>query len=224
MNRPAPYRAAIDRPVIVIGAGGHAAVVADALLAAGAAVIGFTETDPAQKGRHVCGLPVLGDDTVLAGYAPDEIFLANGIGGVRTEMVRRDVQQRLAGRGWRFVTVCHPTAVISPYSIIAESAQMLAQCVVQVGAEIGEGCIVNTAAVVEHHARIGAWVHVAPRALICGEVMIGGGSHVGAGATVRQGIRIGASTLIGAGAVVVSDFAGCGVLAGVPARRVELKS
>ena len=54
--------------VIIIGAGGHAAVVADALLAAGQQVLGFVDNDARRHGRSVCDRPVLGDDTALEGF------------------------------------------------------------------------------------------------------------------------------------------------------------
>jgi sugar O-acyltransferase (sialic acid O-acetyltransferase NeuD family) len=211
----------MTRPVIVIGAGGHAAVVTDALLASGATVLGLVDADPALTGTNVCGLGVLGDDTVLQRYEPSEVLLANGIGSIRNEATRRIVQERLSAHGWRFAGVRHPRAVISPFAMLVDDAQVLAGAVVQVGAEIGQGAVVNTAAVVEHHARIGQFVHVAPRALVCGGVDIGADCQIGAGAVVRQRIRIGSGTLVAAGAVVVSDHPGGGTLRGVPARRAE---
>lgn len=216
-------RAVTSRPVIIVGAGGHAAVVADALLASGTQILGFTDSIAAHHGRHICGVPVIGDDSVLYKFQSNEVLLANGIGGMGSEPGRRIIQQRLVSVGWRFATVCHPRSVISPFSVIAEGAQVLANSVVQVGASIEEGVIVNTAAVVEHHAKIGAWVHIAPGALICGGVVIGADSHVGAGAVVRQNVRVGNATLIGAGAVVVRDFIGGGVLTGIPAHKVGPK-
>jgi sugar O-acyltransferase (sialic acid O-acetyltransferase NeuD family) len=214
----------VKNPILVIGAGGHAAVVADALLAAGARVIGFTDTVAQRHGHTMCGLPVLGDDSVLEAYTPETLSLANGIGSVgRTagEPRRWMVQQRLSANGWRFPVVRHPGAIVSPFAHLHDGAQLLAASVVQVGAEVGEGCVVNTAAVVEHHVTLGAWVHVAPGALVCGDVTIGTRSHVGAGAVVRQGVRLGDDTVVGAGAVVVKDFGGNGLLVGVPARFVE---
>jgi sugar O-acyltransferase (sialic acid O-acetyltransferase NeuD family) len=216
----------MKQPIIIIGAGGHAAVVADALLAAGERVLGFTDTDKARHGRTLCGLPVLGDDSVLDAYAPDTLALANGTGGVGSasaEPQRSTVQERLSAVGWRFTPVRHPAAVVSPFARIGNSVQLLAASVVQAGAEIGEGCIVNTAAVVEHDVTLGAWVHVAPRALVCGDVTVGARSHIGAGAVVRQGLRLGEDTVVGAGAVVVKDFVGSCLLVGIPARLVERK-
>ena len=66
------------RPVIVVGAGGHGAVVADSLLAEGRTVLGFVDARP-ESASGLPGLDVLGSDERLdpeAGYD-----LANGIGG-----------------------------------------------------------------------------------------------------------------------------------------------
>jgi sugar O-acyltransferase (sialic acid O-acetyltransferase NeuD family) len=212
----------MSQPVIIIGAGGHAAVVADALLVCGIEVIGFTDLDPRRHGVRHCGLPVLGDDEgVLSGYRQENILLANGIGGVGSTELRRKAQMALQQSGWRFARVRHPSAIVSPRAEISDSAQLLAGSIVQVGAQIGPGSIVNTGAVIEHDCAIGGFVHAAPRSLLCGDVKVGSGSHIGAGAVVKQGVHLGPNTLIGAGAVVVRDFAGNGMLVGTPARVVE---
>jgi sugar O-acyltransferase (sialic acid O-acetyltransferase NeuD family) len=210
-------------PVVVIGAGGHASVVADALLSLGATVLGFTDADPSYRGRLICGLSVLGDDRVLAGYSRDEVVLANGLGGIGDALVpkRQQIQQSLEDSGWHFCSVIHPHAIVSKFAQLGDSVQIMASSVIQAGASLGTGSIVNTAAVVEHDVSIGAWSHIAPRAVVCGHTQIGVASHVGAGATIRQGLLIGDCTLIGVGAVVVKDYSGGCVLVGVPAKRVE---
>lgn len=206
------------RPIVVIGAGGHASVVTDALLAGGAHVLGLLDNDQSRHGKLICDLPVLGGDDYLEGRRTDEFVLANGLGGTRNEPTRRHVQQDFESRGWTFATVVHPAAVVSPFAELAAGVQVMARSVVQVGARIGRGSIVNTGAVIEHHSDIGDFVHVAPGAVLCGEVRVGSGSHIGAGAVIRQGVRLGADVLVGAGAVVVADFGGPGQLLGVPAR------
>ena len=208
-------------PVIIIGSGGHALVIADALLAAGMQVLGFTDTQVGRRGAHLCGLPVLGDDSVLDGYLAADVQLANGIGGTRAEPLRAQVQRALEGRGWRFTQVRHPSAVVSPFAQVASSAQLLARCVVQAGASVGEGCIVNTGAVIEHEVRLDEFVHVACGAVLCGQVQIGAHSHIGAGAVVRQGLTLGPRTVVGAGAAVVRPSAGGVTLVGVPAMARE---
>lgn len=210
-------------PVIVVGAGGHAAVVADALLAAGRTVLGFVDDDPAKSGTHVLGLPVLGGDATLDAHRGRGIELANGIGGAGTAAgvgqgtLRRRVQHRLSAAGWTFAAVRHPGAIVSPYAELGPSTQVLAGAVVQPCARVGDGAIVNTRAVVEHHAQVGAFAHIAPGAVLCGEVQVGEEAHVGAGAVVRQGIHLAARVVVAAGAAVTRDVHS-GVVAGVPAR------
>jgi sugar O-acyltransferase (sialic acid O-acetyltransferase NeuD family) len=212
----------VNCPLIVIGAGGHGSVVADALLASGRRVIGFTDADPSRRGHTVCGLIVLGDDAVLSGHDPAAVELVNGIGGVGNgaDRLRREVQRGLEARGWRFATVRHPSAVVSPFCRIGAGAQLLAGCIVQAGADIGPGCIVNTGSVVEHDVRLGAFSHVAPRAVLCGNVVVGDDCHIGAGAIVRQGVAVADGAVLGAGAVVLRNCAR-GVWVGIPAKSME---
>lgn len=215
----------MTEPVIVIGSGGHAAVVADALLASGKQVIGFTDTDPTRYGQLLCGLPVLGSDHVLQDRDRAALRLANGIGGTgsaESKNVRRAVQENLESLGWRFVGVRHPSAIVSRFASVGDGVHLLASCVIQAGAVIGDGCIVNTAAVVEHDATIGRYTHVACGAVLCGAVSIGTGSHIGAGAVVRQGVRLGDEVVVGAGAVVVEDSQCGATLVGVPAREKRI--
>lgn len=213
-------------PVIVIGAGGHARVVADALLCADIRVLGFTDADPSNWGLTNFGLPILGGDDVLAGYDPTTVCLANGVGMVdpHGSIVRCQVQGKLAACGWRFVAVHHPSAIISPRALLAEDVQVLAGAVIQAGASVETGAIVNSGAIVEHDVRIGAWTHVAPRAVVCGGAQIGSSAHVGAGAVVKQGIELGNNVLVGVGAAVVRHHLSFTSLAGVPARPMDRKS
>ncbi|OQS46753.1 acetyltransferase [Chromobacterium violaceum] len=216
----------MSRPVIVIGAGGHAAVVADALLESGIEVLGYTDPDARLHGALRLGLPVLGGDEALAGYAPAQVRLVNGLGfvsGSGREAARARTQQALQAQGWTFASAIHPSAWISRHAVLADDAQVLAGAIVQAGARIGAGSIVNTGAVVEHDSSVGAWCHVATRATLCGQTRIGDGCLIGAGAVLRQSVSLGADTVIGAGAVVLRDSAGGEILCGVPARPIGAK-
>ena len=204
-------------PVIIIGSGGHASVVADALLAAGRQVLGCTDSDTLRHGALVCGLPVLGDDAVLSRYSPATVQLANGIGGTHGEPLRARVQGKLEAQGWQFTQVRHPSAIVSPFASVAGSAQLMARAVVQPGAVVGHGCIVNTGAVVEHDVVMEQFVHLACGAVLCGQVQVGAHSHIGAAAVVRQAVVLGHHTVVGAGAAVVRPCAGGRTLVGVPA-------
>ncbi|HEY5755386.1 MAG TPA: acetyltransferase [Steroidobacter sp.] len=202
--------------IIVLGAGGHARVVADALIASGRRVRGFL--DAAKQGGQVMGLPVLGGDEVLASISPAEVELANGIGSASVMDTRQRVYANAVAKGFRFATVIHPSAIVASSATLGAGVQVLARAVIQPLATIGENSIVNTGAIVEHDAVIGSHVHVSPGCVLAGEAKIADLVHVGVGSVVIQRIAIGARSFVAAGAVVVEDVSAGTRVMGVPAR------
>jgi UDP-3-O-[3-hydroxymyristoyl] glucosamine N-acyltransferase len=93
--------------------------------------------------------------------------------------------------------------------------------VVNPGARIGRGVIVNTAAIVEHDCIVGDYCHLAPRAGLLGHCVLGDNVWLGANATVVQGVSVCSNVTIGAGAVVTSNITEPGTYAGVPARKIN---
>lgn len=211
----------MSRPLIVIGSGGHAKVLVDALRSLGKTIIGLTDADPARKGCHVLECPVLGGDDVLAAHTPDDIFLVNGLGGGRSMDLRATVYARLRDMGYRFAPVAHPAAWISRHAEISAGVQVMAGAIIQAGTTVEENAIVNTRASVDHDCHIGAHSQIAPGAVLCGGVQIGPRTLVGAGATVVQNVRIGQDCVVGAGAAVTADVADGHMVLGIPARPVS---
>ncbi|HUF80954.1 MAG TPA: acetyltransferase [Burkholderiales bacterium] len=205
---------------ILIGAGGHAGVVSDTLAALATPIEGLVTPDRALHGTERHGLRVLGDDDAVLRYAPEEVVLVNAIGSVSDTSSRRNAYQRFKSRGYRFLTLVHPSATISPGARLGEGVQVLARAVVQHGAVLGENCLVNTGAIVEHDCILGRDTHLATGAILCGGVHIGDGTHVGAGAVVIQGLRVDRDCTIAAGAVVIRDVPAHVTVAGVPAKEV----
>jgi len=207
---------------VVIGGGGHAGVVVDALRATGyAGPAGILDVDRARWGTTVDGVPVLGDDTLLSQLSQRGItHFAIGVGGTRDNGPRRRVFDAAIAAGLHPMTVRHPRAYIAASAAVAPSAQLMCQAVVNSHAVVGENVIVNTAAIVEHDCRIHAHVHLATAARVASGVTVGEGAHIGAGATVVQSITIGTGAVIGAGACVVHDVLPHTTVVGVPARPV----
>lgn len=207
-----------DKTVLILGAGGHAKVLIEALLRNGTAVAGILDRDPAMKGSSIMTIPVLGNDDALAGCDPREVLLVNGMGSIALPLGRQKLYERIKERGFHFTSVIHPFAVVASDASMGEGVQLMAGCVIQPGCTIGANCIVNTRASVDHDCKIGDHVHVAPGVTLSGEVQVGEGVHIGTGATVIQGVTIGKSSLIAAGAVVVHHVREYSTVMGVPAK------
>jgi len=205
-------------PVNVLGAGGHAKVVINALQALDANILGITDPDSETHGKSILGVTVLGGDKVVFEHAFDSVILVNGVGSTNVSDHRKSIYQRFLDAGYSFRTVVHLSAVIGNDTEISDGAVVMAGVVIQPGCRIGANSIINTRASVDHDCVIGAHTHIAPGAVLGGGISVGEGCHIGAGATVVQSIKIGDSALIAAGATVISDVPAKGRVAGVPAR------
>lgn len=206
----------MTKPWIVLGGGGHAGVVIDALLSLGQAVLGYT--DPAREPRRILEIECLGGDDVIAAYGREEIQLANGLGSTASTERRAALYQHFASLGYAFPPIVHPSAVVARSVQVGSGAQVMAGVVLQPNCRVGENVLVNTRASVDHDCVIESDVHVAPGVTVSGSVVIERGAHVGTGATIVQGRRIGAQSIVGAGALVLRDVMPGTTVTGLPAK------
>ena len=204
-----------DTQVVVLGGGGHAAVVCSVLQATGVRVIGYTA--PEEGKDSLLSVPYLGADAVLDDLGP-EIQIANGIGGVKPHGLRETLFNQLRDRGRHFIRVIDPSAFVASDAELGDGVQVMAGAVVQTKAILQDNVLVNTGAIVEHHAVVGRHVHVATGSILAGSVQVGEGSFIGAGATIIHGRIIGKGALVAAGAVVIRDVPNGARVYGVPAR------
>lgn len=211
----------MNYPVIVLGAGGHAIVLINALQLLSVELLGVTDADIGKRGQLLLGVPVTGDDETVMKYPVEAIHLVNGVGSVRVNSRRRQLFERFKNRGYQFVSVVHPSAIIAPDVVCAEGVQIMAGAVIQPGCRIGINAVINTGCVVDHDCHIGDHTHISPGATLSGGVRVGENAHVGTGATVIQGIQIGRDSLVAAGAVVIRDVPDGATVAGVPAKEFK---
>jgi UDP-perosamine 4-acetyltransferase len=192
--------------VILLGAGGHAKVVAEALIQSGKTILGLVAPDK-KKGSKCFGLDVLGNDDELFSYSPREVVLANGIGALPGKVFRWKLASQMREKGFQFTRVIHPSATIAADVIVAEGAQVMAGSIIQPGSSIGQDSIVNTRVSIDHDCKIGENCHLAPGVILSGCVNIGKGAHLGTGSTVIQNISIGENSTVSAGSIVYKDLA-----------------
>ena len=207
--------------LVVVGAGGHGAVVAEAAELTGqwSSVEFVDDVKPVGSAVH-CWRIRSSVDAFLA-TPVDNIDVAIAIGD---SSVRLQLAARAAQSGFRMPAIVHPAAVVSEMANLGDGAVVLAGAVVNIGAIVGQVAIVNTAASVDHDCQIGDGAHIAPGAHLAAAVVVGAATWVGIGASVKQGVELGARCVIGAGAAVISDWPDNSRIAGVPARPLSLQA
>lgn len=191
-----------DRPYVVLGDGGHAAVVADLLLSIDAPILGVTSPDQTQGRSWFNGIECIGNDEQIKNYSPDDIYLALGIGD---NGLRQSLYENMVSMGYVFPGLAHPAATVSTSVKIENGSVVMAGAIIQARSVLGKGIIVNTSASVDHDCKLSDFSHVAPGSHLCGGVSVGTRTLIGSGAIVIQEIDISADKLVKAGSCVTKS-------------------
>lgn len=202
--------------IYLVGAGGHCKVVLDALLEDGVSPSRFHICDeaPHLHGREFLDYRI---ETPLPVDKMAKSYFHLAIGEIE---VRRRLFAALTERGALPLTVVHPSASVSRYSVLGASCFVAARSVIAPAAILGDSVISNHGAIIDHDCEVGDFSHIAPNVTLGGGVKVAAGVFIGAGAIILPGIRIGAGATIGAGAVVTEDVDAGETRVGIPARKI----
>lgn len=193
--------------IIVIGSGGHARSVIDALLDNGSFdVIGVVSSDKEEWDGYR-GIPWLGDDSAAKRiYEQGCSLAALGIGFLGgSSRLREELVNYYETQGFVFPTIVDPSSIVSAGADIGKGVFLGKGCIINANASVGDYAIINSGALVEHDCTVGDFSHVAVRACLCGGVSVGDYSLIGANATVLQQKAVGSFAIVGAGALVISS-------------------
>ena len=210
------------KKVILLGGGGHAKCVIEAMRLGGKYSPYCILDVKARVGEKVLGVKIDGPDSELPAYFQRGIKLCVvALGSIGDPALRIALWKCAEKAGFGFPAIIHPSATVSSYVEIGRGAYVGPRAIINAGTFIGEGCIINSGAIVEHDCRIGAFAHIAPGAVISGGVAVGDRAHLGTGCSVMHGIRIGSDSIIGVGSVVVKDIPARTVCVGNPAKEIK---
>lgn len=193
--------------IILVGGGGHASVVVDAIKRLGTFEIAGIIDPRLNKGSRVLDIEIIGADDAIPSLFRQGIKNAFiGVGSVGDCAVRKKLYSVLKKIGFRLPAIVHPDAVISENVKIGEGAFIGGGAVVNPGTRIGNNAIINTRSSVDHDCIIGDFVHIAPGAVLSGGVNVGNETHIGTGAHIIHEVLIGQRCIIAAGATVWQDL------------------
>jgi len=204
----------MNKPFVLIGAGGHGMVIAEILEAMGERIACFTDDHPLlteQVGYTVIQNPEALDDT-----ESKQFIISIGNNAIRKKM---SIAYPL-----EYGTALHPSAQLSSRATIGEGTVVMAGVCVNSSARIGKHCILNTLCSIDHECVLEDFVHISPGAALAGNVKVGEGTHIGIGASVIPGVTIGKWCTIGAGAVVLKDVPDHSTVVGVPGKVIKTKA
>lgn len=191
------------KPVIVLGAGGHAKVIIDILSQKKINILGMATLNNSKKANY--DFKILSDEEVIANFDSEEINLVNGLGSLPNDNKRYELSKKYLDFGYKFINIIHTSSIISKSTKILDGAQIMAGVIIGPGCKVGEGTIVNSQSSIDHDCEIENYSHICPGVVCSGNVKIGSFVHISTGVSIINNISIGDNSIIYPGVTLVKD-------------------
>lgn len=149
----------MHKKVIILGASGHAKVIADIIKKSDDDVVGFLDDNQEiQKKTIFKNIKVLGniDEESIEKYKENYFIIAIG-----NNQVRKTIACKYPHLKWH--TAIHPNAIIANEVKINDGTVIMAGAVINPCTKIGKHCIINTCSSLDHDNIIEDYVHISPR-------------------------------------------------------------
>lgn len=192
----------------LIGGGGHCCSCIDVIESVNMWKIEAIVDLPEKHGKRCLDYKINASDDDLPALVKEGFSFLITLGQIKTPQKRKLIFDRLKALNAHFPVITSPTAYVSKYAFISEGTVVLHHAIVNVGARIGNNCIINTKALIEHDAVISDHCHIATSAIINGGVKVGEGSFIGSQAVIKENTEIGNLSIVGVGARIVKNING----------------
>lgn len=199
--------------IIILGAGGHAKVIAEAIIKSGNRVIGFLDDEKLEDTEIYLGIKVLGKINDCINYKNYRFII-----GIGNNKVRKEISNKY---NLNWCTVIHPSAIVASDVKIGLGTVIMPGVVINPGTIIGNHCIINTSSSIDHDNIIEDFVHISPGCHLAGTVKVKENTWLCIGTIVKNNITITSNSVVGAGAIVIKDIVESGTYVGIPAHKVE---
>jgi len=203
--------------IIIVGAGGFGREVLQWARHAWSSdahkIVGFLSADPDKLDGHATNLPILGSPEDFEPRPYDGLLLAIGVPGAR-----REVAERLEARGARFLTLIHPTAIVSDAAQIGTGTIICPLALVSDEVRLGRFVLVNYHASLAHDASAGEFSVLSPYSSLGGDASIDTDVFLSMHVTVGPRVHVGAGTIVSANSSVLQNSPPYSMIFGVPGR------
>lgn len=208
--------------IYILGVGRNTIVTIDLAETCGYKVAGLYHYLDDRTGEDYFGHKIIGCNEELFGQ---DLTGKNFVVSVGENAIRAEIFQRLRERGANLVTLVHPTALVSKYSVLKDGVQVYAYALVDPNVVVEEDSVISSKTSLLHGSRIGKHCFVAPDAVVGANTVMEDYSFVGLNATLvsNKAGQIGKGAVVGASAVVTRPVSDDAVAVGVPAREVSRK-
>ena len=205
----------MNKPLILVGGGGHCKSVIEVAESAGYQILGVLDM-PEDIGKEILSTKVIGTDDDIPSYVDKAEFVIT-VGFIKNPAIRIKLYNRVKEAGGKLATIIASTAYVSKYASLGEGTVVMHHAFVNAGAKIGNNVILNTFTNIEHDAVIGNQCHISTGTMVNGDCKIGNNCFIGSQSVLANGITIGDDIVVGAGSLVRKSISIKGIYSGNPA-------
>jgi sugar O-acyltransferase (sialic acid O-acetyltransferase NeuD family) len=212
-----PYytkEADMTQRVLIMGTTSYTEVFIDMFeTVAGIEFAGCIENQsPVNGGETVAGLPVHWHEDIL------EMASSHKLTCSLATVARSRWIEQMADYGFDFVTLLHPSTVVSKKTKIGRGVSVDAGSVIAGYSQIGEHVRIGRRVSFGHHTSVGAYSTLHPGCIVSGQCKIGTKVTLGTGCIILDGRTVGDGAVVAAGAIVTKDVPARTMVAGNPAQ------
>lgn len=157
--------------------------------------------------------------SALTDYVPEPRDLC--VVAIGSPKARQKVTEDLQARGAAFVTLRHPTSIVSATARIGLGCVLCPLSFVSADAVLEEFVHVNALTSIGHDVHVGSFSTLSAHVDLTGGVATGSRTFFGSGARAIPGIRIGHDAVVGAGATVMRSVQDGVTVFAQPARKLQ---
>jgi sugar O-acyltransferase (sialic acid O-acetyltransferase NeuD family) len=199
-------------PIVIVGSGTMAQVVAEYLDDSPYEVVAFAATREYVTSPECFGRPLVDFDGIENGpYRPSVMKMFVAIGYDKLNRTRARFYRDARRRGYELVTYVHPTVPLWRSNEIGDNVFVFEHNVIQPFVRIGADTTLWSGNHIGHHSRIGEHCFISSHVVVSGQCEVGDYTFIGVNSTLRDGISVGRGCFLGAGTLVLKST-GDGVL------------
>ena len=203
--------------IVIVGAGGFAREVhhwaVNTFSDDAFTIKGFLSSNPHDLERFEISCPIIGDVETHNIQEEDRFLLA--IGDIDT---RKRVVNCLKKGGAQFLTLIHPTAIVTETATLGEGVIVCPFATVSDHCQLGDFVLMNFYSSCGHDAKIGNYCVLSPYSTINGYATVEDEVFLGTHSTVAPYKRVGRRTRISANSAAMYDIPALSFVVGVPGK------
>ena len=160
--------------------------------------------------------PVLG---TVEGYQveEDDVFF-NSIGDV---VSKKHCINTIVDKGGKFITLVHPTAQISPGTIIGKGCMLGSYVGIGVETTIGDFCLIQSKATIGHDVHIGDFARIDCNVVLIAGVDVGNDVCIHTSSVINHNVKLGNGSTVGAMSFVIRNVKPGQTVFGIPAKKIS---